>query len=126
MEPEMPHSSNENNTLTVDRDVHHQQSSSAPTSPTKGSLTGMLLTSAPTAAQSGCGTAGGECSSAESTASADNMPASHNVVAHIRMNSFGTDITNRKSHRSVKFPDDNQIVTGYHEAPDPYRYGECT
>ena len=28
-----------------------------------------------------------------------------------------------KGHHRVNFPEDNQIVTGYFEAPNPYQYG---
>ncbi|KAI2805837.1 hypothetical protein BLOT_004842 [Blomia tropicalis] len=106
MEPLYQHS-NENNSLTVERETTFQ-SSSAPTSPTKipANVINLIATNQ---------NASGD-SSAESTASADEL--------HSRaIGAFGADLGSRhKSHRSVKFPDDNAIVTGYHEAPDPYRY----
>lgn len=109
MEPLCAASHSNENSLTVERESF--QSSSAPTSPTKIPVTSVMSMIAVSQNASGD-------SSAESTASADNL-------LHTR-STFGTDLTNRhKSHRSVKFPEDNAIVTGYHEAPDPYRYGEC-
>lgn len=107
MEPLCASHSNENS-LTVERESF--QSTSAPTSPTKIPISVMSMNMIAISQN-----ASGD-SSAESTASADNL--------HSR-STFGTDLTNRhKSHRSVKFPEDNAIVTGYHY-PDPYRYGKC-
>jgi hypothetical protein len=36
---------------------------------------------------------------------------------------LNTRIGQRKGHHRVNFPEDNCIVTGYFEAPDPYQYG---
>ena len=86
------------NCLSVERDTY--QSTSAPTSPTKVPL---------------CRVGG---------ASGDD-PFNNDAPAYVaaRCGSISFDIQNRKG-RSVKFPEDHSIVTGYHEAPDPYRYGE--
>lgn len=94
----------ESNSLSVDRDSY--QSSSAPTSPTKVPISSLIPS----------GSGGDSCDG-----------STHIEVAYVPQRCGSIcypELQNRVKGRSVKFPEDHSIVTGYHEAPDPYQFGK--
>ncbi|KAF7495894.1 hypothetical protein SSS_04608 [Sarcoptes scabiei] len=131
----------ENSLKLPDRDpLAHCQSLSAPSSPTKSSIfktenrksnkhnnNFRPSSIANDDADDGGGGGDGDCSKTNQF-NVDGCKSKH-LQSQSNMNTTNSGIgsnLNRnnnaigKNNRSVKFPEDHSIVTGYHEAPDPF------